>query len=139
MKIKRLLTGIFCISLIGIGIEANANDMLSKKFIDNLVNCNLYTESQKLELFGGKITPTVEVKGWENEKCTYVNYMKEAPESKYICHFTQEQLDEIKETAKKDQSQKETYSSGGMSYSADPLSVLFTKYMNDAATCTTPD
>lgn len=119
-------------------LKADASQY-SEKFIDNLVNCRKYKEETPMNMFDSTITPTVVVKGWVNDKCVYENYAKEIPESKYTCTFTHSQLQEIRVASKKDQNSKETYKNAGMNYTSDPLSVVFTKFLNDSSTCTGPD
>lgn len=110
----------------------------SQNFITHLVSCKQYREEVPAEMSDNVITPTFVVEGWKNGKCVYVNYPKEAPENKYVCRFTKEQLKEISDVSKKDQTIPEVYKYGGMTYTADPLSVLFTTYMNDSNVCTAP-
>lgn len=107
----------------------------SKEFISHLVKCQKYKEESSFDFLGNVITPVVIVEGWKNGKCGYVNYAKEIPESKVSCSFTKAQLNEILAASKKDQNVQETYRKGGMTYTSDPLSVLFTKYMNEGDTC----
>ncbi len=110
----------------------------SQNFISNLVSCKPFREEVQAEISDNLITPTFVVEGWKNGKCVYVNYTKEAPENKYVCRFTKEQLQQISEVSKKDQTIPEVYKYGGMTYTADPLSVLFTTFMKDPAVCTAP-
>ncbi len=110
----------------------------SQNFIDHLVLCKQYKEEVSAEMSDNLITPTFVVEGWKNGKCVYTNYTKEAPENKYVCRFTKDQLKEISEVSKKDQTIPEVYKYGGMTYTSDPLSVLFTTYMNDPEVCTAP-
>lgn len=121
------------------GTQSSNNSLYSKKFISNLVKCKKYKEERQMEFFGMPVTPTVVVEGWQNGKCVYSNFPKESPESKYTCYFTKAQLKEILETSRKDQSKKETYKGQGMTYTSDPMSVLFTKYLNDGVTCKMPE
>ena len=92
-----------------------------------------------MEFFGMPVTPTLVVDGWQDGKCVYSNFPKESPESKYTCYFIKAQLKEILETSKKDRSKQETYEGNGMRYTADPMSVLFTRYLNDGTTCKMPE
>lgn len=138
MKKSNLLLFLIVLSFAVSPLSANAS-AYSKKFIDSLVNCREYKEEAPMELFGSTITPTLVVKGWVNDKCVYENYAKEIPESKYTCTFTQAQLQEILVAGKKDPNTTETYQNGGMTYTSDPLSVVFTKFLNDGSTCTHPN
>ena len=122
-----------------INISMSSNSpKYSKEFISHLVKCQKYKEESSFDFFGNVITPVVIVDGWKNGKCGYINYAKEIPESKTICNFTKAQLNEILAASKKNQNVQETYNDGVMTYKADPLSVLFTKYMNDGKTCVIP-
>jgi len=139
MKLKLILT--IAILLITVnGLEVFANNNYSEKFIKNLVSCTPYKEESSFDFFGAKITPVTVVKGRVNGKCVYESYMKEAPENKYICAFTSAQLKEFDAASKKDQTKQETYhnAENGSSYTSDPVSVLFTKFLNDPGTCKLP-
>ena len=120
-------------------VLANGDLSYSEEFISHLVACKQYREETPIDFFGATITPILTVHGWRNGKCMYSNYEKEAPESKYTCYFTKSQLQEIYEVSKQDQTQQATYTGDGLKYTVDPLSVLFTKYMNDGVTCVIPD
>lgn len=115
------------------------DSLYSKEFITHLVKCQYYKEESRNDFFGTVITSVVQVNGWKNGKCEYVNYAKEIPSSKTNCNFTRFQLNEILAASKKDPNTQETYNNGMMTYKADPLSVLFTKFMNDSSTCVVPN
>lgn len=138
MKIKLIFT-IVALLFVGMFLDAKAQNKFSPEFMNNLKSCTPYYEESSLEFFSVVITPVVAVKGKINGKCVYENYMKEAPESKYVCAFTDSQLKEIETTYKKDPTKQETYTTQGFSFTGTPMDVLFTKFMNDPATCKAPE
>ena len=132
------MQSVFCIASAEVAQSSNRSQY-SAKFLSHLVKCKKYKEEIPMEFFGMPVTPTLVVEGWQDGKCVYSNFPKESPESKYTCYFTKAQLKKILETSKKDQNKQETYEGNGMRYTADPMSVLFTGYLNDGTTCKMPE
>ncbi len=132
-----IVLGICCCFAVTGKVEASGeSSAYSSEFISHLVQCKKYREETPMIMFDVPFTPTVVIDGWKNGKCVYSNFVKEQPEkSKRTCYFTKAQLQEILEASKKDPNQKETYKGNGMSYTSDPLSVVFTKFLNDSSTC----
>ncbi len=116
------------------------DSLFPEGFIPNLVRCKKSRMESSVKIFGMvEVTSVLTIKGWQNGRCVYENYPEEAPESKYTCYFTRAQLKEISDASKKDPDAQETYKDGMMTYTADPISAVLTKFMNDGKTCTLPE
>lgn len=102
--------------------------------IQKLITCTPYYKEVNMAF-----SPIVKISGWQDGKCLYESYPKDHPESKITCRYTKEQLNEIKSAMRKNQSELETYSSKGMTYTSTPLNIVLTKFTNDPNTCTMPN
>ena len=136
-KMKKRLSTLLIITGILISVYAEGT-----KFTDAFRNCTPFRDTGSVNMLDTTVQSRKNIKGWDGDRCVYnenVSFM--GIESNVVCKFTKPQLEEIASVVDAYELVQQ-YSGTTPDFSSidsaqnNPVSKVWSKYMQDSSICT---